>query len=148
MTIDAQSDFKDVAKMSVPVKRAAYSDRTAWIMAILAELAYTPFDEESQQTILSLAAELAELTEQDKIAERLTAFQKILAGINRAPGTEMEKNKGLKAALEVGGFELAGNVLHKPETDTPGPLSLFAVTTRGLAWRSSASVAPSRLEIG
>ena len=120
MTIDAQSDFKDIAKMTVPVKRAAYSDRTAWIMAILAELAYTPFDEESEQTILSLAAELAQLTEQDKIAERLTAFQKILAGINPALGTEMEKNKSLKAALEVGGFELAGNVLHKPETDTQG----------------------------
>ena len=120
MTIDTRSDFEELATMSVPVKRAAYSDRTAWIMAILAELAYTPFDEESEQTILSLAAELAKLTEQDKIAERLTAFQKILAGINAAPGDEADKNKRLKAALEVGGFELAGNILHKPETDTQG----------------------------
>ena len=120
MTIDTKSDFKELATMSVPVKRAAYSDRTAWIMAILAELAYTPFDEESEQTILSLAAELAQLTEQDKIAERLTAFQKILAGINSVPDIEADKNKRLKAALEVGGFKLAGDVLHKPETDTQG----------------------------
>ena len=120
MTIDTKSDFNELATMSVPVKRAAYSDRTAWIMAILAELAYTPFDEESKQTILSLAEELAKLTEQDKIVERLTAFQKILAGINSASDTEADKNKGLKAALEVGGFELAGDVLHKPETDTQG----------------------------
>ena len=106
--------------MGVPVKRAAYSDRTAWIMAILAELAYTPFDEESEHTILSLAEELAKLTEQDKIAERLTAFQKILAGINPAPDAEADRNRGLKAALEVGGFTLASNVLHRPETDTQG----------------------------
>ena len=91
MTIDTKSDFKDLARMGVPVKRAAYSDRTAWIMAILAELAYIPFDEESEQTILSLAEELAKLTEQDKIAERLTAFQKILAGINPAPDAEADK---------------------------------------------------------
>ena len=42
MTIDTKSDFKDLATIGVPVKRAAYSDRTAWIMAILAELAYIP----------------------------------------------------------------------------------------------------------
>ena len=47
MTIDTKNDFKDLATMGVPVKRASYSDRTAWIMAILAELAYIPFDEES-----------------------------------------------------------------------------------------------------
>lgn len=120
MKNDVQGDFEKITNMSVPVKRAAYSDRTAWIMAILAELAYTPFDEESEQTILSLAPELAKLTEQDKIAERLTEFQKILAGINPIPGTEAQKNKRLKAALKVGGFELAGDVLHKPETDIQG----------------------------
>ena len=120
MTIDTKSDFKELATMSVPVKRAAYSDRTAWIMAILAELAYTPFDEESEQTILSLAAELAKLTEQDEIVKRLTAFQKILAGINSAPDLEVDKNKRLKAALEVGGFELAGDILHNQDTDTQG----------------------------
>ena len=78
MTVDTESDFKDLAKMSVPVKRAAYSDRTAWTMAILSELVYVPFDEESKQPILALAKELAMLTDQDKIAERLTAFQTIL----------------------------------------------------------------------
>ena len=123
MTIDTESDFKDLAKMSVPVKRAAYSDRTAWTMAILSELVYVPFDEESKQPILALAKELAMLTDQDKIAERLTAFQTILAGLNPAPGTEADKNKRLKAALEVGGFKLAGNVLHDPATDTQGFLA-------------------------
>ena len=148
MTIDTKSDFKDLATMGVPVKRAAYSDRTAWIMAILAELAYTPFDEESEHTILSLAEELAKLTEQDKIAERLTAFQKILAGINPAPDAEADRNRGLKAALEVGGFTLAGNVLHRPETDTQGFVAYRHDETRGLEWRSSVSVALSRFAIG
>ena len=117
---DIRRDFDDLATMRVPVKRAAYSDRTAWIMAILAELAYTPFDEESEQAILLLAAELAKVTEQDKIVERLKFFQKILAGTNPAADTEHGKNVRLKAALEVGGFKLAGNVLNRPETDTQG----------------------------
>ena len=120
MIIDTEGDFRELALMSVPVKRAAYSDRTAWIMSILAELAYTPFDEESEQVILSLAAELAKLTEQDKIAERLKVFQKFLAGINSASDIKTDKNKVLKATLEVGGFKLAGDVLHRPETDTQG----------------------------
>ncbi len=121
MAIDTDRDFKALAGMNVPVKRAAYSDRTAWIMAILAELAYTPFDEESNQQILDLAAELAELTDRNKIAERLTALQKVLAGLNPAPADETDRNKKLKAALAVGGFELAGGrVLHNAATDTQG----------------------------
>ena len=73
MAADTDRDFETLAGLNVPVKRAAYSDRTAWTMAILAELAYTPFDEESNEQILVLAAELAKLTDQKKIAERLTA---------------------------------------------------------------------------
>ena len=121
MAIDSDRDFKALAAMKVPVKRAAYSDRTAWIMAILAELAYTPFDEESNQQILELAAELAELTDQEEIAERLTGLQRVLAGLNPASADEADRNKKLKTALAVGGFELAGGrVLHNAATDTQG----------------------------
>jgi hypothetical protein len=63
MSTDTDRDFQLLNEMKVPVKRAAYSDRTAWMMAILAELAYLPFDEESKQQILDLAAELAKLTD-------------------------------------------------------------------------------------
>ena len=121
MTIDSDRDFASLAGMNVPVKRAAYSDRTAWTMAILAELAYTPFDEESNQQILALAAELAKITDQEKIADRLMTLQKVLAGLNPVPDDEANRNKKLKAALAVGGFDLAGGrVLHNAATDTQG----------------------------
>ncbi len=121
MTIGSDQDFKTLGTMKVPVKRAAYSDRTAWIMAILAELAYTPFDEESNQLILDLAEELAKLTDQQKIADKLSGLQKTLAGLNPAPANEADRNKALKAALAVGGFQLAGGkVLHNVATDTQG----------------------------
>ena len=89
-------------------------------MAVLAELAYIPFDEESDQTILSLAAELAKLTDRNVVAQRLADFQKVLASLTPTPDNPDEKNARLKGALAVGGFELAGNVLHNRATDTQG----------------------------
>jgi len=119
MGTDTDRDFELLDKMTVPVKRAAYSDRTAWTMAIMAKLAYLPFDEESEQQILDLAAELAKLTDQKQIATRLTALQKVLAGLSPPPNAEEDSNKVLKAALAAGDFELAGGrVLHDVATDT------------------------------
>ncbi len=100
-----------------PVKRAAYSDRVAWLMAILAELAYTPFDQEDNNLLLSLAQELAELTDQDKIAERLKNLAKLMNLTDRDPATE--DNATLRGALNAGGFELKG-VLFDDRTDTQG----------------------------
>ena len=120
MATDASQDFNKLNELAVPVKRAAFSDRTAWTMAVLAELAYIPFDEESNQTILTLAGELAKLTDQNEVAQRLADFQKVLAGLTPLPDDGADKNTKLKTALAVGGFELAGEVLHSAATDTQG----------------------------
>ena len=121
MVSNMDQDFAQLAEMRVPVKRAAFSDRTAWIMAILAELAYTPFDEESDDYILSLAADLAKLTEQDEIAERLKSLRNVLAGLNPTPDDVDRRDAALKAALAAGGFEIAGGrVFHDAATDTEG----------------------------
>ena len=119
MSIQTDRDFQELVELAVPAKRAAYSDRTAWLMAVLSELAYTPFDEESEHHILALATELAELSDQTKIAERLRNAQEILAGMMSAPQQGQETNVALRAALAVGGFELGGDrVIHDPTTDT------------------------------
>ena len=56
MTQDAIDDLERIERHPrVPVKRAAYSDRAAWLMAVLSELAYTPFDQDDDSSILSLA---------------------------------------------------------------------------------------------
>lgn len=121
MSIETDRDFAKLNEMAVPVKRAAYSDRAAWIMALLAELAYMPLDEESDQQLMSLAGELAKLTDQEQIVERLAELRKTLAGLNPPPSGEDVSNRKLTAALKAGGFELAGGrPLHDAVTDTQG----------------------------
>lgn len=63
-------DFGDLAVTRVPVKRAAYSRRTARTMAILAETGLHAVDEESEQHVLDLVEEFATLTDRERIAER------------------------------------------------------------------------------
>ena len=41
---ELRKDFDRFSQLKPPAKRAAYSDRTAWLMAILSQLAYTRFD--------------------------------------------------------------------------------------------------------
>lgn len=106
-------DFQAFSGLAIPIKRAAYSDRTAWLMAIMAQLAYTPFDEDSDNAVLSMAAELAELAEKDAIAEKLKT---LLKTIDRRENTD---NAILRNVLKEGGFILKG-VLFSAETDTQG----------------------------
>ena len=105
--------------MKVPARRAAYSDRTAWMMALLAELAYERFDEESDDILTGIVDELAALNSETDIKNRLREFTKTLAGIGRKNSTNEINNKILKAALRAGGFELAKDrPIHEPSTDT------------------------------
>ena len=112
---DIRQDFSRFSELRPPVKRAAYSDRTAWLMAILSEIAYMRFEEEDQKAVLSLAVEMAKLTDQDEIAEKLTSFQKMLG-----PGVKDNADDHiLRAVLRAGGFELKGT-LYDQGTDTQG----------------------------
>ncbi len=119
MTQDAIDDLGRIEGYPpAPVKRAAYSDRTAWLMAVLAELAYTPFDQDDDSSILALARELAELADRDRIAERLKELAAVL-GSGRGGPTAGRDNAPLRQALAAGGFALKG-VLFDGGTDTQG----------------------------
>ena len=119
MTQDAIDDLRRIERYPrAPVKRAAYSDRAAWLMAVLSELAYTPFDQDDDSSILSLAGELAELTDRDRIAERLKELAALL-GSARGGARTAEDNAPLRQALAAGGFALKG-VLFDASTDTQG----------------------------
>ena len=81
---------------SPPIKRAAYSDRTAWLMAVMSSLAYIRFEQPTP--IEELAGILAEETEKRKIESRLLA---LLAAENK------DQNKAdLVSDLNELGFEL------------------------------------------
>lgn len=114
-------DFSRFAELPVPTKRAAYSDRTAWLMAIMAELAYTQFDEDSKNAVLSMAADLATLSNKDDIAEKL---KQLLTTIDHR---EKTGNKILREILAEGGFTLKG-VLFAADTDTQGFVAVKPAT--------------------
>ena len=118
MTKDAKEDLRSIQEYPrPPVKRAAYSDRTAWLMAIMAELAYKRFDQEDDGSIRSLARELAKLTNEDQIVKRLRGLPALLCSARDGGATE--DNALLRNALGAGGFRLKG-VLFDARTDTQG----------------------------
>ena len=122
MIEETENHFRELQALQIPAKRAAYSDRTAWIMAVLSELAYVPFDEEDGTQLTALAVDLASLAtggkDQQELAatveDRIRSF--LVKARNRAANG---RNGQLKAALAAGGFELAGGKpIHEPATDT------------------------------
>ena len=121
MSDTTQQDFAQLNKLKVPVKRAAYSDRTAWTMAILAELAYIKLDEEHEKSLPELALELAALSGSvPKITDRLKDLIDSVTAA-RAPDADADqRNQVLRDALAVGGFELVGAPLYDAKEDTQG----------------------------
>ncbi len=81
-----------------PVGRAAYSDRTAWLMAEMSRLAYLKF-EGKQNVISNIVDTLADLTDKSKIEEELRKFEAILASSGEELGT-------LESALAQADFKL------------------------------------------
>ncbi len=122
MSHQTDSHFTKLAELSVPAKRAAYSDRMAWMIALLSAIVYERFDEESDDVLMKLAEELAALAagtgvDAGEIRKRLQDLALTLAGVGRRTGKT--DNDVLKAALKVGGFTLVGDApIHVPETDT------------------------------
>ena len=82
--------------LGTPVMRAAYSDRTSWLMSAMSELAYYPF--EDGDVVSKLAAELAEMSAADAIEKKL---KKVLSGAIGGGNEEM-----LRSFLDLAGFEL------------------------------------------
>jgi triacylglycerol lipase len=102
---DAAQNLRTMTEQSPPIRRAAYSDRMAAMMAALSELAYTPLDEESRERYIRIAEEIAKLSNTTDIVERLLQAADML----RSP--ETHDNERLRKALEIGGFKLKG-VMH------------------------------------
>ncbi len=115
MNKDAAGDLQRIQNLAPPLKRAAYSDRTAWLMAVLSELAYMRFDQDDDNAVLSLARDLADITNQEEIAKRLRS----LAAVLRAGDPAATNNDALRSALAAGDFTLKG-VLFDTGTDTQG----------------------------
>ena len=108
-----RSDLAQIQELKPPAKRTAYSDRTAWLMAALAEIAYVPFEGERKSSLLALAAELAKLTDAKNIAQKLEIFGRAVNARDSSDDAQ------LRSLLEMGGFRLEGTLLDCG-TDTQG----------------------------
>jgi triacylglycerol lipase len=72
MSANTPNPFDASSLLGTPVMRAAYSDRTAWLMSAMSELAYYQF--EDKELVSALATELAELSDINDIKNKLTAI--------------------------------------------------------------------------
>ena len=87
--------------MGMPMQRTAYSDRTSWLMAILADMAYEPFEKQSDFTLEGIAEELAQVSGDVKsIKDKLSAAR------NALKAGDLDVEAAMKTVLDVGGFEL------------------------------------------
>ena len=95
------------------VQHPAYSGHTAWVMAIMSELAYMRFEDEDLSSLLALPAELGKAMGRPRSTSELQEIEGLLV---------TRDNRGsrlLRAVLAAGGFELVG-VLSDHATDTQG----------------------------
>lgn len=83
---------------SPPVRRAAYSDRTAWIMAELSRLVYEPLP--AEVSIQQLAAEITQAVASQESADTVEAL------VKKAAEAGQQVDSPVIEALREGGFEL------------------------------------------
>lgn len=99
MEITDMSTQPDNPLLQPPVARAAYSDRTSWLMAAMSRLAYERF-EAPESRLAPIVDEIAELTNADQIAEAVDRYVQARQTPN---DVHLEQ---LKEGLSTLGFEL------------------------------------------
>ena len=85
--------------IGLPSHRVGYSDRTAWLMATMSQLAYFQF--ENKKTISEVAADLARLTNKEEISSYL---QNIIGALDH--GDAESRRNFLAQILKCAEFEL------------------------------------------
>ncbi|MEH6405323.1 MAG: lipase family protein [Sneathiella sp.] len=126
--------FDRPSLLLAPVRRAAYSDRTAWLMASMSELAYWQFEggERVVDVVTDLVAEARGKNKKEAEADVRKRLNKFLA---TSGNTATESLESLRSVLEAAGFTLDGQynisetqgfLCHKPATDTDDGMRILA----------------------
>ena len=106
-------DKQETARPRQTAQNPVYSGHTAWVMAIMSELAYMRFKEEDLISLLALPAELGKAVGRIYSDSELQEIEGLLA-------TRDNKDyRLLRSVLAAGGFELVG-ALSDAGTDTQG----------------------------
>ena len=90
--------FDEAKLLGAPVRRAAYSDRTAWIMSAMSDLAYFRF--EGGQDFVGLAKDLVSIKSTSDIQDRLRKF------LQEMDTNAEDGRAALAACLKEAGFDL------------------------------------------
>ena len=106
-------DKQGTARSRRTVQNPAYRGHTAWVMAIMSELAYMRFEEEDLSSLLALPAELSKAVGLTPSDSEALALEALLAT------RDNRDNQLLRTVLAAGGLELVG-ALSDPATDTQG----------------------------
>ncbi len=143
-------DGPTLQDLKPPAQRAAYSDRMAWQMAVLAQLAYVEFETTPFKEVRELAKELAATNDADAIEERLKPLLQLFHRSTVKNDGEATGEDFLQLLLDACGFELVGtffnqslNLLENTEgfvATCNGPHGKYAVlsirgTTSWQDWR-------------
>ena len=110
---DDSPTHRGTARSRQPAQGSGYSALTAWVMAIMSELAYMRFEEEDLTSLLALPAELGQAFGRCSSASETQALERQLAT------RDNRNSRLLRAVLSAGGFELVGT-LSDSGTDTQG----------------------------
>ena len=106
-------DKQGTARPRQTIQNLGYSGHTAWVMAIMSELAYMRFEEEDLSSLLALPAELGKAVGRIHSDSKAQALERLLA-------TQDNRDlRLLRTVLAAGGFELVG-ALSDHGTDTQG----------------------------
>ena len=124
-----------------PTQRAAFSNRTAWLMAILADAAYIRFEQATEESVFKLAEDLAEISDPKTIEVRLSELKSRWSE-NRGDASKLEEILGLAGLkLQATIFNDEGDPTNDTEAflatydDPDNPDHRFAV----IAFRGSTS---------
>ena len=109
--------FQGPEKMkAIPTSRAAYSDRTAWVMCEMSALAYLPFEGENPlskeiKTITSLVKLACKARKKEEMAARISDLEnRLMTYVDQKTGSVDQRAKEstelLKVCLDSAGFEL------------------------------------------
>lgn len=115
----ADRDGPALKDRDLPTWRMAYSDRAAWLMAVMAEAAYIRFEDLAEPDLRALAQDLAQLNSVDEVVGALDAVKALFE--HRGKGATGEDK--LRTLLENTGFTLVGtffNASFSLEKNTEG----------------------------
>lgn len=104
-------DFRKFRELPPPVQRAAYSDRTAWLMAVMSQLAYLDFDIGDEGALIEAARQLTAATGDRFDGENAKSL--MLESIRRIDENSRQRQRSggvsiLESTLAAGKFDLAG----------------------------------------